>query len=212
MNELSTGNEKLDNSIIEAVTDGLREYHNHVLDKLSAFQENKLSNGWISSDILHESTRKLLEVLELVIEIFPKHFRLMTMMDNLVESAIRKLRGEKEIEESKVQEKQTWDNVFRKQKTCFVYLGLDIANNAYKIGRTNNLSMREMTLQCGNLHLQFVMSKQTKDPVKLERVMHSIFGPKCINKEWYALDEVDLQICEELGFNRALEEVKHEQR
>lgn len=76
----------------------------------------------------------------------------------------------------------------------YVYLIRDPENEAYKIGMTRNDPQdRKSKLQTANSNeLQLIYSIKTEYPAKLERLLHVKFMTKRVLREWFRLDNEDV--------------------
>jgi len=86
-----------------------------------------------------------------------------------------------------------------------IYLINELDTDNYKIGYTNakTTNSRKLTLQTGNSkELIVVKTFKTKNPSKLEKMLHRHFNQSHINGEWYLLSSEDislfLDICQKL--------------
>jgi len=88
-------------------------------------------------------------------------------------------------------------------KKGFVYLICDPSTDLFKIGLTRGkLENRLKKLQTGNgTELHLVAFHETEHPYKIEKMLHNHFYPKKELNEWFALDNEDVhlfnEICEE---------------
>ena len=73
--------------------------------------------------------------------------------------------------------------------TTGVYL-INIRNtNKYKIGKTNNSKKRLKSFQTGNsFDFSLIDFKQTNEPFKLEKYLHSTFKQSSTGGEWFTFD------------------------
>ena len=90
----------------------------------------------------------------------------------------------------------------------FVYLIKEESNeNKYKIGMTNKtLEQRMNSLQTGNPNkLTLINYHESKNPKAVEKTLHNFFRHKNILREWFDLDEDDINkfkpICEQVESN-----------
>lgn len=87
------------------------------------------------------------------------------------------------------------------------YVYLVRSGKYYKIGIANNPKERINQIQVGNPHkIIFVSCYFMKDAGIVEKALHSAFSEKQVNREWFALDEKEVEkfnnICETLGGQR----------
>ncbi len=78
---------------------------------------------------------------------------------------------------------------------CYVYLMVDLANNFYKIGISNDLQIRESTLQSEKPTIEIITSKKfnnRKIASVFEKTLHSVYEAKRIRGEWFNLDASEL--------------------
>lgn len=78
-------------------------------------------------------------------------------------------------------------------KKGFVYIAKQLnEKNLYKIGSTKNLSERLNTFKTGNCYVELIASKQCEDRISVENWFHKYFADKRFEREWFLLDEQDL--------------------
>ena len=80
--------------------------------------------------------------------------------------------------------------------SCWVYLMQDLANNAYKIGISNNPEYREKTLQSEKPTIVKIAAKQfpTRDIARaIEASLHKVYEIRRIRGEWFRLEPNEVE-------------------
>ena len=72
----------------------------------------------------------------------------------------------------------------------YVYLMKD--GSRFKIGHTNSVGRREAEAATWLINARIIHDISTDDPEGVERYWHRRFEPKSIEREWFALDAVDV--------------------
>jgi len=111
----------------------------------------------------------------------------------------------------KFQKDPSWDDIvsyisekFKKiqsstkkgSEDCFVYLIKDLRNSYYKIGISNDPSIRERTLQSEQPKQKVIAKKRyinRKIAGAIEKALHSTYDHKRKRGEWFALDDEDMK-------------------
>lgn len=76
----------------------------------------------------------------------------------------------------------------------FIYLIRSGVSNRYKIGISKNVPSRLNTLQTGNPEmLSLLRAFPAIDALKQEQDLHSHYGEKRVNGEWFVLTEYDVE-------------------
>lgn len=75
-----------------------------------------------------------------------------------------------------------------------------------KIGKTKNLKSRIATLGTANLNLELLVAI----PYDMEKELHTLFKDKKVNKEWYKLDEFDVNGILEINLEKFKQELNYE--
>ena len=95
-----------------------------------------------------------------------------------------------EVDKKQVEEEAKRDN------SCWVYLMHDLANNAYKIGISNNPEYREKTLQSEKPSIEKVAAKQfpTRDIARaFEASLHKVYEIRRLRGEWFKLEPNEVE-------------------
>lgn len=81
----------------------------------------------------------------------------------------------------------------------FDYLYVFENQGLFKIGTTFNIVSRHNSLQCGNpFPIRIVFAIKIRNCKELEAELHTIFKEKRFSREWFSLDDGDLDIIREL--------------
>lgn len=84
----------------------------------------------------------------------------------------------------------------RENDSCWVYLMHDLANNAYKIGISNNPEYRERTLQSEKPSIEKIAAKQfpTRDIARaFEASLHKVYESRRLRGEWFKLEPNEVE-------------------
>lgn len=81
-------------------------------------------------------------------------------------------------------------------KPCYVYLMHDTSNNFYKIGMSNDPTIRESTLQSEKPTIELLIAK--KYPIRIiarniEKALQMTYKNKNLRGEWFRLEEIDVK-------------------
>lgn len=84
----------------------------------------------------------------------------------------------------------------REPKKYWVYLIHSRRLGIYKIGYTSDPKERikDIKEQRKDNTLHYVTHIPTKDPIGLEAELHGTFQDKCVGGEWFALDDMDIDL------------------
>jgi hypothetical protein len=77
------------------------------------------------------------------------------------------------------------------RRPTFVYLMHNNRNGLYKIGKSNNPTVREATLQSQEPEIELIFSHESSH--QAERELHQIFNDKRVRGEWFKLLRTDLE-------------------
>jgi len=86
--------------------------------------------------------------------------------------------------------------VNEKDESCWVYLMHDLANNAYKIGISNNPEYRERTLQSEKPSIEKIAAKQypSRDLARaIEASLHKVYEIRRLRGEWFRLEPNEVE-------------------
>lgn len=79
----------------------------------------------------------------------------------------------------------------------FVYLATSKSTpGIYKIGKSNDLTVRESSLRCGNIYLDIVANSELlseEEAYKLESKLHRLFNHLNVDREWFKLGLNELE-------------------
>ena len=84
----------------------------------------------------------------------------------------------------------------KKDDSCWVYLMHDYANNAYKIGISNNPEYRERTLQSEKPSIEKLAARKfpTRDIARaFESSLHKVYEGKRLRGEWFKLEPNEVE-------------------
>lgn len=93
-----------------------------------------------------------------------------------------------------LQKLESLDNKIPEEE-CYLYLMVDLTNNFYKIGISNNPSYREFTLQSEKPTIELLASKKfinRKLAKAFETALHTLYAAKRLRGEWFNLDKDDI--------------------
>ena len=99
-------------------------------------------------------------------------------------------------EKNKKQRTQHETEPQNENESCWVYLMHDLANNAYKIGISNNPEYRERTLQSEKPTIEKVAARQfpTRAIAKaFESSLHKVYAMRHMRGEWFMLEPNEVE-------------------
>lgn len=92
---------------------------------------------------------------------------------------------------------EEYSDIYSNHKGKFLYLIK--CNEFYKIGIAYNLDNRLNSLQCGNPYeIDLVFAVKCTDALEVEKLLHINFKEKWHFREWYKLEDTDVQFIKNL--------------
>ena len=91
--------------------------------------------------------------------------------------------------------------------TGFVYIAKQLnEKDVYKIGVTKDIQQRLNTFKTGNCFVEMIASVKTNFPYKLESLLHSVYKPFNLTREWFVFSDEKLEeIISSFGFTRFID-------
>ena len=75
-----------------------------------------------------------------------------------------------------------------------------------KIGVTKDIQQRLNTFKTGNCFVEMIASVKTNFPYKLESLLHSVYKPFNLTREWFVFSDEKLEeIISSFGFTRFID-------
>jgi predicted GIY-YIG superfamily endonuclease len=84
----------------------------------------------------------------------------------------------------------------KKPKKGFIYILKCNATGHYKIGSTKNISNRIKQLKTANSSIELIKTYPVEN-ISVEKELHAVFENQNINREWFELDQDDLDSIDE---------------
>lgn len=105
----------------------------------------------------------------------------------------------KRLRDERVKEDESFNSMSAKKtpRPTFIYLMVNKRNGLYKIGKSDNPSIREKTLQSEEPEIELIYSFPGTS--ETENRLHTMYNGKRVRGEWFKLDPTDVEFIKTLS-------------